>query len=68
MLAHRRADVDDLNRRARDHLLAAGALAGPAVYGADLRENPRCFAVGDQVDLCAATTTATAWSTVNAAG
>ena len=49
MLAHRRADVDDLNRRARDLLLAAGALAGPTVYGADQRENPRCFAVGDQV-------------------
>jgi conjugative relaxase-like TrwC/TraI family protein len=49
MLAHRRADVADLNLRARDFLLDAGALPGPDVYGADEHENPRCYAVGDQV-------------------
>jgi conjugative relaxase-like TrwC/TraI family protein len=49
MLAHRRADVDDLNRRARDLLLTTDTLPGPDVYGVDQQENPRCFAVGDQV-------------------
>jgi ATP-dependent exoDNAse (exonuclease V) alpha subunit len=49
MLAHRRAEVADLNRRARDLLLIEGHLSGPVVYGADEHENPRCYAVGDQV-------------------
>jgi conjugative relaxase-like TrwC/TraI family protein len=46
MLATRRADVDDLNRRARSVLRAEGRL-GPDILDAD----GRSFAVGDEV-LC----------------
>ncbi|CAN5683958.1 MobF family relaxase [soil metagenome] len=44
MMARRNADVDDLNRRARRHVLAAGELSGePLVV------NDRPFQMGDQV-------------------
>ncbi|CAN5398901.1 MobF family relaxase [soil metagenome] len=44
MMARRNADVDDLNRRARRHVAAAGELSGdPLVV------NDRPFQVGDQV-------------------
>jgi conjugative relaxase-like TrwC/TraI family protein len=46
MLAYRRDDVADLNRRARQLLAAAGALAGP-----ELEFGERRFAVGDRVLL-----------------
>ena len=49
LLAHRRADVTDLNHRARQALQAAGQLGGPVVYGADEHEHPRCFAADDLV-------------------
>ena len=46
MMAKRNADVDDLNRRARRHLAAAGCLSGePLVVGG------RPFQIGDDV-LC----------------
>lgn len=51
MLAHRRADVAELNRRAPHTVQLAGRLTGPVVYGTDEQENPRCFAVGDLVIL-----------------
>jgi Ti-type conjugative transfer relaxase TraA len=47
MVAHRRADVDDLNRRARDRLRDGGAL-GPD----DLDAGGRRFATGDRVVAC----------------
>jgi conjugative relaxase-like TrwC/TraI family protein len=43
MIAARHADVDDLNRRARRRLAAAGVL------GDDVSIGERCFAVGDDV-------------------
>ncbi len=44
MMARRNADVDDLNRRARRHVAAAGELSGePLVV------NGRPFQIGDQV-------------------
>jgi conjugative relaxase-like TrwC/TraI family protein len=43
MVAARRADVDDLNCRARRHLAEAGVL------GEELTIGERCFAVGDEV-------------------
>jgi ATP-dependent exoDNAse (exonuclease V) alpha subunit len=44
MIAHRRADVADLNRRAREHMRAAGRLGSDELV---LRE--QAFAVGDRV-------------------
>ena len=44
MIAHRRADVAELNRRAREHMRAAGRLGRDEL---DLGE--RAFAVGDRV-------------------
>jgi Ti-type conjugative transfer relaxase TraA len=44
MIAHRRADVADLNRRAREHMRAAGRLGVDALGVGD-----RAFAVGDRV-------------------
>ena len=44
MMARRNADVDDLNRRARRHVAAAGELQGPPLV---VRGRP--FQVGDQV-------------------
>jgi Ti-type conjugative transfer relaxase TraA len=44
MIAHRRADVADLNRRAREHMRAAGRLGDDALVTGD-----RAFAVGDRV-------------------
>jgi conjugative relaxase-like TrwC/TraI family protein len=46
MLAERRYDVDDLNRRARLHLTAAGVLSGPAIVGVGNE-----FRCGDRI-LC----------------
>lgn len=45
MVAARRADVDDLNHRARHRLAAAGELSGPTLVAGDERE----FRVGDHV-------------------
>jgi len=44
MMARRNSDVDDLNRRARRHVAAAGELRGPALV-----VGGRPFQVGDQV-------------------
>ena len=44
MMARRNSDVDDLNRRARRHVAAAGELRGPALVVDD-----RPLQVGDQV-------------------
>ncbi len=44
MIARRRDDVDDLNSRAREHMLAAGKLGGD-----ELRLPGGSFAVGDRV-------------------
>lgn len=44
MMARRNADVDDLNRRARRHVAAAGELRGPSLV-----VGGRPFQVGDQV-------------------
>lgn len=44
MMARRNADVDDLNRRARRHVAAAGELSGPVMLIAG-----RPFQVGDEV-------------------
>jgi ATP-dependent exoDNAse (exonuclease V) alpha subunit len=44
MLAHRRADVSDLNRRARDHAATDGRLGVE-----ELHAGGRAYAVGDQV-------------------
>ena len=44
MMARRNADVDDLNRRARRHVLAAGQL-----FGEPLVVNDRPFQIGDHV-------------------
>lgn len=49
LLAHRRADVADLNLRVRSKLQQSGRLTGPEVYGTDEQENPRCFAAGDLI-------------------
>jgi conjugative relaxase-like TrwC/TraI family protein len=48
MLAARRADVADLNARARTLMAAAGRLAGPTVRGHS-EDGERSFAVGDVV-------------------
>jgi ATP-dependent exoDNAse (exonuclease V) alpha subunit len=48
MLAARRADVADLNARARELLAAAGRLRGPTIQVAG-DDRQRCFAVGDIV-------------------
>jgi ATP-dependent exoDNAse (exonuclease V) alpha subunit len=47
MLAHRRADVAELNQRARERLRAAGQLGD-----VELRAAERNFAVGDRVVCC----------------
>ena len=44
MIAHRRADVADLNRRAREHMRAAGRLGVDELVAGD-----RAFAPGDRV-------------------
>ncbi len=44
MIALRRADVDDLNRRAREHLRVAGRLTGPALAIGDIE-----FQAGDRI-------------------
>ena len=44
MIALRRADVDDLNRRAREHLSLAGRLNGPALSLGDIE-----FQAGDRI-------------------
>jgi hypothetical protein len=44
MVALRRADVDDLNARARDRLTAAGHLTGP-----ELHVGPQTFQAGDRI-------------------
>ena len=62
MIAHRRADVADLNRRARDALRALGRLGGDAAR----RPAARAFAVGDRV-VAAATTAGSASSTATPA-
>ena len=49
MIAHRRADVADLNRLARARLMAEGQLLGSTVYGVDEHESVLCFAAGDVV-------------------
>ncbi len=46
MVAYRRDDVADLNRRARERMVAAGAVAGP-----ELVVGERPFAAGDRVLL-----------------
>jgi ATP-dependent exoDNAse (exonuclease V) alpha subunit len=48
MLAARRADVADLNARARTLLAAAGLLRGPSLHAGG-EDGQRCFAVGDMV-------------------
>ena len=66
MLAARRADVEDLNRQARERMGAAGRLRGPALRVEITDRGHRDFQVGDRSSP-AATPTSTAWSTANAA-
>jgi Ti-type conjugative transfer relaxase TraA len=47
MVAHRRSDVEDLNRRARERLTAGGALGPDEVLASG-----RAFAAGDRVVAC----------------
>jgi ATP-dependent exoDNAse (exonuclease V) alpha subunit len=51
MLAARRADVMDLNERARTRMVAAGRLTGPTVTGhtGHTEHGERTFAIGDTV-------------------